>query len=82
MSLDAPSGTPGVVPPGSWRRSRLCKFFHGKRGCLRKDCVFVHSIQTRVNELLDCEHIDSRAGVACLLKQGLRAIELCNKCGK
>lgn len=31
----------------------MCKFFHGKTGCLREDCVFVHSIQDRVNELLD-----------------------------
>jgi len=70
MSPDAPAGTSqkrGVVLSTSWRRSLLCKFFHGQTGCLRKHCRFVHDIQTRVNELLDGEHRPE--GVACLLNQ-------------
>ena len=38
------------------RAERLCMFYHrvgGRKGCVRADCRFIHSIEDRVNMLLD-----------------------------
>ena len=38
------------------RAERLCMFYHrvgGRKGCVRPECRFIHSIEDRVNMLLD-----------------------------
>jgi len=53
--------------------ARLCAFYHRvgrRRGCTRPDCRFVHSVEARVNALLDSPGDEARAIAALLAAAG------------